>query len=448
MKTFLNLWMPIFLSNTILMLGGLFDTIFLSHFSAQHVTAMAVCLGIYSLVFVSGMGILQGMMQELAEANGRKAYPELQLIIKQSIIIVLCLSGGAAWLFTHAEPLLNVLRADEEIRALIQPCLVLMALTIPGHFLLRILFIYTQTCGQAKRVFYANTLYLIIKVTFAYGFIFGISVFNIPAYGVKGAFLAHLLAQWLLLVLYYFFFLEKKLSIHWLGEFFNLKILCNILSIGLPTAVVVFIDVFTISAIALLALPLGNVIVNAHQIAMGFCGLLFMLPLSLGATFSILVSTKIGEGCVQEVWHLTGIAMKVAFVVALSASIVVAVFHPYILPLFSNDKDVLNVVFSLVFLLCWMHIFDAMLVVSVNMLRCWKVIVFPMLVYSSMILVFGLGGGWYLAFHPVTWLGRTYVAFNIQGFWIMLCFAYTLAAIICFTCLKWKHSKYLKMVQI
>lgn len=96
MKTFLNLWMPIFLSNTILMLGGLFDTIFLSYFSAQHVTAMAVCLGIYSLVFVSGMGILQGMMQELAEANGRKAYPELQLIIKQSIIIVLCLSGGAA----------------------------------------------------------------------------------------------------------------------------------------------------------------------------------------------------------------------------------------------------------------------------------------------------------------------------------------------------------------
>ncbi|WP_257230081.1 MATE family efflux transporter [Acinetobacter sp. YH12049] len=123
-------------------------------------------MGIYSLVFVSGMGILQGMMQELAEANGRKAYPELQLIIKQSIIIVLCLSGGAAWLFTHAEPLFNILRADEEIRALIQPCLVLMALTIPGYFLLRILFIYTQTCGQAKRVFYANTLYLIIKALY------------------------------------------------------------------------------------------------------------------------------------------------------------------------------------------------------------------------------------------------------------------------------------------
>ncbi|WP_180165546.1 hypothetical protein [Acinetobacter sp. YH12049] len=67
-------------------------------------------------------------------------------------------------------------------------------------------------------------VYRVIKVTLAYGFIFGISVFNIPAYGVKGAFLAHLLAQWLLLVLYYFFFLEKKLSIHWSGEFFNLKI--------------------------------------------------------------------------------------------------------------------------------------------------------------------------------------------------------------------------------
>lgn len=74
MKQFLHLWVPIFLSNAIIMLGGLFDVIFLSHFSPQHVAAMAVCVSIYSLCFVSGVGVLQGMMQELAEANGRQAF--------------------------------------------------------------------------------------------------------------------------------------------------------------------------------------------------------------------------------------------------------------------------------------------------------------------------------------------------------------------------------------
>lgn len=66
--------------------------IFLSHYSPQHVAAMAVCLSIYSLLFVSGTGILQGMMQELAEAYGRRAFDNIQKILKQSILIVIVLS--------------------------------------------------------------------------------------------------------------------------------------------------------------------------------------------------------------------------------------------------------------------------------------------------------------------------------------------------------------------
>lgn len=104
MKQFLHLWVPIFLSNAIIMLRGLFDVIFLSHFSPQHVAAMAVCLSIYSLCFVSGVGILQAMMQELAEANGRQAFSDIQRIVKQGILIVLVVSVLAAWLFTHATP--------------------------------------------------------------------------------------------------------------------------------------------------------------------------------------------------------------------------------------------------------------------------------------------------------------------------------------------------------
>lgn len=446
MKKFINLWMPIFLSNTILMLGGLFDTIFLSHYSSVHVAAMAVCLGVYSLVFVSGLGILQGMMQELAEAKGRKAYADIHLIVKQSILIVICLSLFAGWLLTHADLLLDFLKADKALRELIQPCLVLLALTLPGHFLLRVLYIYTQTCGQAKRVFYANILYLFVKVGLAYVFIFGVPQFSIPACGVKGAFIAHFLSQWILLIIYYTFFLEKSLLISWKGRFFNRKILINILKIGLPTAVVSFIDVFAVSAIVLLALPLGDIVVNAHQITLALSGVMFMLPLSLGSTFSILVSTKIGEKNLVDAWILTARALQVASVVGLSISLLLVLFHQQIIVLFSDDDAVLKVVLTLIFLLGWMHIFDAVLVITVNMLRCWKVIVFPMLIYSAMILLFGLGGGWYLAFHSVSFWELNVHALGINGFWLMLCIAYTLASFICLICLKLRYQKYLRHI--
>lgn len=443
MKQFLHLWVPIFLSNSIIMLVGIFDMIFLSHYSPQHVAAMAVCLSIYSLLFVSGTGILQGMMQELAEAYGRRAFDNIQKILKQSILIVIVLSVFAGWLLTHADPLLHLLKADSALQALIQPCLWLLAWTLPAHLLVRILYILTQACGEAKRVFYANIFYLIFKVSLAYCLIFGIQGY-VPAYGVKGAFIAHLTVQWALLVVYYLIFLEKQLRVHWSGQFFHFKTLLKILRIGLPSAIVVFIDVFTISVIALLILPLGEIIVNAHQVAMGLAGLLFMVPFSMSSAFSILVSTRIGANQVQSAWDLTFKALRVVVASAVVLAILIAIFQKPIVTLFSDNKDVLAVSLALMFLLCWMHIFDAILVVSVNMLRCWKVVIFPMFIFSGVLLLGGLGGGWYLAYHPVLLFNLNLDVSGISGFWWMLAISYTFAALMCLLCLGLKYRKHLQ----
>src|SRR5690606_30662773 len=135
----------------------------------------SVCLFILcALCFVTGIGVLQGMMQELAEANGRQDYADIQRIVKQSILIVLVISAVAMYLFNHATPLLHFLKADAALQTLIVPCLWLLAWTIPAHLLLRILYILTQACGQAKRVFYTNMIYLLLKVALAYVLIYGI----------------------------------------------------------------------------------------------------------------------------------------------------------------------------------------------------------------------------------------------------------------------------------
>lgn len=440
MKQFLNLWVPIFFSNSIIMLAGLFDTLFLSHYSPMHVAAQAVCLSVYSLVFVSGVGLLQGMMQELSEANGRQAYDDIQHIIKQSISIILCLSAFAGWMLNHADPLLNLLALSPELKALIQPCLYLLSWTIPAHLLVRILYILTQSCGQSKYVMYANTVYLFLKVGLAYVFIFGVNAWSIPAYGVEGAFIAHLISQWLMLPIYYFIFLEKKLLIQWGGAFFHFSIMWNILKIGLPSALVVFIDVFAVSTIALLILPLGDLVVNAHQIALGLCGLMFMLPLSLSSAFSILVSTQIGAVRTSQAWILTRRALLVVVSVAICVALMVLAFSSTILGAFTGDAQVFAMSLSLIFLLCWMHVFDALLVIVVAMLRCWKVIVLPMLIFTIVLLVGSLGGGWYLAYHPIALLGINIDALGLQGFWWMMASSYTLAALLCLLCLYFKSQ--------
>lgn len=368
MKKFLHLWVPIFLSNAIIMLSSLFDVIFLSHFSPQHVAALAVCLSVYSLCFVTGIGVLQGMMQELAEANGRQDYADIQRIVKQSILIVLVISAVAMYLFNHATPLLHFLKADAALQALIVSCLWLLAWTIPAHLLLRILYILTQACGQAKRVFYANMIYLLLKVTLAYVLIYGIEGY-VTSYGVEGAFMAHLIVQWVLLFVYYFFFLERKLKIQWSGVFFHWQTLWKILKIGLPNAVVTFVDVFAISAIALLILPSGDIVVNAHQVMLGLLGLMFMLPMSMASAFGILVSTKIGAEQIDAAWQLS---KRAVMLIAIVVMLTIWGLDSWIVGLFSNDAQVITLALASILLMCWMHIFDELLVISLAMLRCWR----------------------------------------------------------------------------
>src|SRR5690606_3603262 len=118
------------------------------------------------------------------------------------------------------------------------------------------------------------------------------------------------------------------------------------------------------------------------------------------------------------------------------------IFQHWIIALFSGDKQVLAVAFSLIMLVCWVHIFDAILVISLAMLRCWREIVRPMFIFISTVLVVGLGDGWYVAYHPMTLFNWQSNALGIYGFWWMLSIAYTIAASLCFVCLLIKYLSY------
>ena len=442
MKKFINLFIPILLSNLAVVVGSVADTIFLSHVSTADVAAMSVTLSIYALVYILGFGLLQGVMQELAEANGRHALNTSQIIIKQGVLIVLLLSVFGIIFLTHSESVLKVLGADQHLQALVLDCLFILALALPAQLLLRTYFIVTQTCGQAKLVFYANIFALIIKLSLSYALIYGVPYFHIPQLGVKGAVTATMLTQWIMLFVYYGFFLEKKYRIQLAGQFFDFDILKKILRIGFPMAVIILIDVIAVTFISLLSIPLGNTALTAHQIVMGITSLLFMFPSSLSAAYSILISTKVGEGDLQAAWKLTQRALQIGLLLALSIVICVYGFKDVLIPVFTKDAAVTVFVMNLLLIVCVMHIADAMLCILVNMLRCWSVTITPMFIYTSVILVIGLGGGWYVAYHPISWHQFHIPALGIYGFWILLTFAYILAVAVCSLCLKYRQ--YLK----
>lgn len=442
MKKFINLFIPILLSNIAVVLGGVADTVYLAHFSTTHVAAMSVTLSIYALVFILGFGLLQGMMQLLAEAKGRRDLEESQTIIRQGVMMVLLLSFFGAYFLKHAQFFLEILKTNANLQLIILDCLLILACALPAQLLLRTFFIVTQTCGQAKKVFYANLIALSLKLILSYALIYGVPELSIPRLGAKGAVSATLIMQWTILILYYTLFLNKQYRISITKQFFNPSIFIKIFRIGFPTAIIILIDVIAATFIALLSIPLGTVSLTAHQIAMGICSLLFMFPSSLASAFSILISTKVGEKDLNGAWLLTKNAIMICLIIALSIVFTVYGFKAYITPLFTQDVAVKVIVLNLLTIVCVLHVADALLCVLVNMLRCWYVTLVPMLIYTSLILVLGLGGGWYFAYHAFDFNQIHISAMGIYGFWSLLTIAYILAASVCSLCLKYRQ--YLK----
>ena len=164
MKKFLDLFIPLLLSNLTIAISGLVDTVYLSHFNVKHVAVLSVTLSLYSMVFILGFGLLQGMMQTLAEAKGRKELHQSDLIIKQCVWVALSCSAFGAVLLSHAEGLVLILGAEPELMQMINRCLHMAIFILPAQLLLRVFFIVTQTCGQARLVFYTNVLFLILKL--------------------------------------------------------------------------------------------------------------------------------------------------------------------------------------------------------------------------------------------------------------------------------------------
>lgn len=73
------------------------------------------------------------------------------------------------------------------------------------------------------------------------------------------------------------------------------KEMSHMIGVGFPIAASMFCEVTLFAVVSILLAPLGAITVAAHQIALNFSSMIFMLPLSLGIAATIIVGQYLGE---------------------------------------------------------------------------------------------------------------------------------------------------------
>lgn len=213
MNQIFKLFIPMLSSNLILVLSGLIDIAYVGHFSNDHVAALSVTLSLYTVIYVIGMGILQGVILKFSEAYGCHDIPRIRQIFIQGIWLMLCsalISIGLLYLFRDLPKLFG---ASEHVISITKNCIWALVFILPAHLLMRLFTALSQVTENAHKVLLSDSIFFILKIILSYLLIYGVALFSIPPLGAIGALLATLIVRWFMLAVYYLFFLDGLMAL-------------------------------------------------------------------------------------------------------------------------------------------------------------------------------------------------------------------------------------------
>ncbi|HHP8097516.1 TPA: MATE family efflux transporter, partial [Acinetobacter baumannii] len=95
---------------------------------------------------------------------------------------------------------------------------------------------------------------------------------------------------------------------------------------------------------------------------------------------------------------------------------------------------------SLLLIVCMSHFLDGLMTLLTSLLRCWDVSNLPMLIFLVVVLCFGLGGGWWMAYKGLHWGSHSISAMGIYGFWSMAAISYLVACVLSAFCFRFRKQ--------
>jgi len=174
------------------------------------------------------------------------------------------------------------------------------------------------------------------------------------------------------------------------------------------------------SAVGLLMGSLGVIEVAAHQIAINFAGMMFMIPLGISAAATIRVGHALGERRPADARYRGLAGISLAGMCMFGTASIMLLFPELIVSIYSKDADVGAMAVTLLFMAAIFQLSDGIQVSAAGALRGMKDTLYPLLVSVVAYWFVGLPFSYYLGIHR---------AFGPQGLWMGLVASLTLAAI-------------------
>lgn len=407
---------PVLVAQLASMSTTLVDTFITGRVSTLDLAAVGIGSGVYISVMLAGAGIVQGLTPVAAQHYGAGRHEALPATFQQGIWLALMLGFAGMLLLLFPDWILGWSGMSPEVDARTRAYLSVLALCMPGTLVYRACGGMLNALGRPRMLMFFGLgnacTHILLAPALALGWL------GHAPLGAVGCALSALCIYSVLPVLALGYLArssatrELQLLRHWQGP--RWAQMREQLLLGLPIGMSAFVEITSFALIALLVAQLGPVAAGSHRVIGNFGGLCYMLPLSISIATLALVGQAAGAQDERRVRKTVRAGLLLGMGSSTLLGLVLWVFGDSLIRAYTPDPAVQALSISLIGLVGFYQLFDALQTVAAQALRGLKIATAPMLIHVFCFWVIGLGGGWLLCYHG---LPGTLAPMGLGGFW-------------------------------
>ncbi|EAT14414.1 MATE family efflux transporter [Desulfuromonas acetoxidans] len=423
LMTLTRLSVPLILAQLAQSSMGFVDTMMAGRVSPNDLAAVAIGSSIWFPVLLFLLGILSALTPMVSQAHGGGRHHEIDRLIPQGIYLGVFLGIGAALILRHIEPVLGWFQIDATLTPLVTRYLAGVSWGFPGIGICFALRYCSEGLSLTRPGMIVSFFGLGINIVADYLLVFG--VLGFPALGGAGCGPATALTMWSMgLGMVFIFWRHGELRRYHVMPWkkpFQPDVQKHLLTLGLPIGSGLFIECSVFAIIAILLARFGAQSVAAHQIALNFASMLFMIPLSIATAISVRIGFTVGRQRPAHTRRAARVGIIATLCLALISATVIALFPDSCVAIYTNDGQLRDAAAALLVYAAIFQLPDATQVSCAGALRGFKDTRMPMLLQ-----IFAY---WGIALPIGSYLGLT-LNWGARGFWIGLICGLSSAAVL------------------
>ncbi|AGA69446.1 putative efflux protein, MATE family [Desulfitobacterium dichloroeliminans LMG P-21439] len=436
---FIRILFPILISQVALFSMTFFDTMMSGQASSLDLAGVAIGGNLWMPTSTGLGGILIAITPIVGHLSGAQRKSEISGKVMQGLYLALVISGLLILIGTLSlDWIISQMNLEVQVVYIARGYLMAIAFGIPPYFIYQILRGFIDALGKTRITMVITLLSLPINIFLNYIFIFG--KLGLPHFGGIGAGIATSLTYYCLTIIAIFtlhrhpYFSEYKLFGHFPPS--SWQAWREHLTMGIPIGLSIFLETSIFSAVTLLMSSFNTLTIAAHQSAMNFASMIYMVPLSFSMALTILVGFEVGARRLRDARHYSFIGLGFSFSMAVLTAFLLFLFREQVAALYSKEQDVIQLAQHFLIYAIFFQFSDSIATPIQGILRGYKDVNVPFITALLSYWLVALPTGYFLA--TTTFLG----AF---GFWVGLITGITLNACCLVLRLKFIQAKQVKV---